>query len=140
MFPDIPLTWINKTLAAQWEIIRDVRRVITGALEVERAAKTIGSSLQASVAIYVTHEVAETLKTLGIKDPELAELSITSEANLILAQPPAGAFVLEDVATIGVVVNMSAGQKCNRCWKVLEEVGRIHEDLCNRCKDVVEES
>jgi len=140
MFPDVPLTWNNEPLAAQWQVIRNVRRVITGALEVERAAKTIGSSLQASVAIYVTHDIAEILKTLSIKDPELAELSITSEANLVIAQPPAGAFILEDVMNVGVVVNMANGQKCNRCWKVLEEVGRVHEDLCSRCVTVVEEA
>lgn len=140
MFPDIPLAWTNESLAAQWQVIRNVRRVITGALEVERAAKTIGSSLQASVAIYVTHEIAEILKALSMKDPELAELSITSEASLVIAQPPAGAFVLEDVMNVGVVVNLATGQKCNRCWKVLEEVGNVHEDLCNRCMVVVEGS
>lgn len=138
VFPDIPLTWNNVSLADQWQIIRDVRRVITGALEVERAAKTIGSSLQANVAIYVPLEIAEVLKALGMKDPELAKLSITSEANLIIAQPPAGAFVLEDVMNVGVVVNIASGQKCDRCWKVLEEVGRVHADLCKRCMDVVE--
>lgn len=141
MFPDIPLTWANEPLAAQWQVIRNVRRVITGALEVERAAKTIGSSLQANVtAIYVTHDIAEVLKALSMKDPELAELSITSGANLIIAQPPAGAFVLEDVMNVGVVVNLANGQKCNRCWKVLEEVGSVHEDLCSRCLTVVGES
>lgn len=140
MFPDIPLEWANDALAAQWQVIRNVRRVITGALEVERAAKTIGSSLQASVAIYVTHDIAEILKALSMKDPELAELSITSTASLVIAQPPAGAFVLEDVMNVGVIVNIATGQKCNRCWKVLEEVGIIHEDLCGRCMTVVEAS
>ena len=140
MFPDIPLTWTNDALAAQWQVIRNVRRVITGALEVERAAKTIGSSLQASVAIYVTHDIAEILKALSMKDPELAELSITSTASLVIAQPPAGAFVLEDVINVGVIVNVATGQKCNRCWKVLEEVGNVHEDLCSRCMTVVEAS
>ncbi|MCE3230359.1 MAG: ileS [Alphaproteobacteria bacterium] len=138
MFPDIPLEWDNAPLAAQWQIIRDIRRVITGALEVERAAKTIGSSLQAHVAVYVPHEISEIFKTLGMKDADLAELSITSEANLIIAQPPAGAFTLEDVMNVGVVVNTASGQKCNRCWKVLEEVGEVHDDLCQRCAQVVE--
>lgn len=138
-FPEMPLNWTNAALASQWDVIRDVRRVITGALEVERTAKTIGSSLQANVAIYVTPEIAETLKSLEMGDPELAELSITSQATLIIAQPPPGAFVLEDVTNIGVIVNLAEGQKCSRCWKVLEEVGHIHEDLCKRCLDVVEE-
>lgn len=138
-FPDIPQEWDNPPLAAQWQIIRDVRRVITGALEVERAAKTIGSSLQANVAVYVTHEISEVFKALGMKNFEVAELSITSEATLVIAQPPAGAFILEDVLNVGVVVNMASGQKCGRCWKILEEVGRVHADLCKRCAKIVGE-
>jgi isoleucyl-tRNA synthetase len=140
MFPDIPLAWANPSLASKWEVVRDVRRVITGALEVERAAKTIGSSLQASLAVYVTLEIADVLKSLDIKDAELAELAITSEANLVIAQPPAGAFILEDVMNVGVVVNISKGVKCERCWKVLYEVGQVHDDLCSRCKNVIEGS
>ncbi|MBX9806147.1 MAG: isoleucine--tRNA ligase [Alphaproteobacteria bacterium] len=140
MFPEIPLTWKCESIATQYQTIRDVRRVITGALEVERGAKTIGSSLQADVAIYVPHEIAEILKALNMKDPDLAEFSITSAANLVIAQPPAGAFILEDVLNVGVVVNTATGQKCNRCWKVLEEVGQVHADLCKRCKDVIEGS
>jgi isoleucyl-tRNA synthetase len=138
-FPPIPLEWNNPSLAAQWQTIRDVRRVITGALEVERAAKTIGSSLQADVAIYVTHDISEIFKTLEMKDFELAELSITSEASLFIAQPPPGAFMLEDVMNVGAVVNMASGKKCDRCWKTLEEVGQVHPDLCKRCADVIEE-
>lgn len=133
-FPSLPEVWSNATLADQWQIIRNVRRVMTGALEVERVAKTIGSSLQAHIAVYVTHDIAEIFKSLAMKG---AELSITSQANLIIAQPPAGAFVLEDVMNVGVVVNIASGQKCDRCWKILEEVGRVHEDLCKRCVDVV---
>lgn len=140
MFPDTPLSWANPSLASKWEVVRDVRRVITGALEVERAAKTIGSSLQANIAVYVTIDIADVLKAVDIKDSELAELAITSEAILVIAQPPAGAFALEDVMNVGVVVNVSKGQKCNRCWKVLDEVGQVHEDLCSRCKSVIEGS
>jgi len=137
MFPEIPLTWENKTLANQWQAVRDLRRVITGALEVERAAKTIGSSLQASVTIYVTSAMEEVLKSLKMTNADLAELSITSEAQLIIAQPPDDAFTLEDVPNIGVIVHIASGKKCSRCWKVLEEVRHSPTDLCNRCQAVV---
>jgi isoleucyl-tRNA synthetase len=137
MFPEIPLTWDNKTLANQWQTVRDLRRVITGALEVERAAKTIGSSLQASVTIYATPVMEEVLKSLEMTNADLAELSITSEAQLIIAQPPTGAFTLEDVSNIGVVVHIASGEKCSRCWKVLEEVSHSLTSLCSRCQTVV---
>jgi isoleucyl-tRNA synthetase len=135
-FPDIPLEWGNAPLAEQWETIRDARRVMTGALEGKRAAKTIGSSLQAHVTVYVSHAVAEVFKAVGINDSEMAELSITSKAHLVIGEPPVGAFTIEDIKGIGVVVMSAPGQKCNRCWKVLEEVGQAQADLCNRCANV----
>lgn len=120
--------WHNPDLATTWETVRTVRRVITGALEVERAAKTIGSSLQATVAVYVPPETARVLRAF-----DMAELSITSDAVVMMGQPPAGAFMLETVDSIGVVVNQASGQKCARCWKVLPEVVTV----CERCEKAV---
>ncbi|WP_333816409.1 isoleucine--tRNA ligase, partial [Tabrizicola sp.] len=47
-FPETPAAWRDAALAAKWETIRDVRRVVTGALEVQRTAKVIGASLEAA--------------------------------------------------------------------------------------------
>lgn len=128
-----PSSWLNQSLADYWQTIRSVRRVITGALEVERSAKTIGSSLQAHVAIYVTSDLAQQLR--GI---DLAELSITSGATMVIAQPPASAFALEDVHDIGVVVNLAEGDKCNRCWRVLPEVANHEGKICGRCDGAIQ--
>ena len=127
-FPSIPTQWSNPEVAQTWDCIRGVRRVVTGALEVERAAKTIGSSLQARVAVYMPEETARYFK--GV---DLAEIFIISDADLLIAQPPAGAFVMEDVENIGVIVNEAKGEKCNRCWKILPEVEKNPESLCERC-------
>jgi isoleucyl-tRNA synthetase len=133
LFPTLPNSWRQSNLASTLETLRDVRRVITGALEIERTAKTIGSSLQATVTVYVSKELADLLK-----DHDLAELGITSTAQILIAQPPAGAFTLEDVHHVGVIVNLANGNKCVRCWKVLQEVGKKnHPDLCSRCETVV---
>ena len=136
-FPKLPETWHQPALAKRWDEIRDIRRVITSALELERAAKTIGSSLQGDVAIYICAEKYAVLNGL-----DLAELCITSAAEIVLAQAPAGAVTLDDVPGVGVVVNVAEGGKCQRCWRVLPEVGaansdRAHKDICNRCEDVV---
>src|SRR5258707_7197469 len=53
LFPDGFDAFRDEKLAAKCEVIRNVRRVVTGALEVERAAKRIGSSLEASPLVYV---------------------------------------------------------------------------------------
>jgi isoleucyl-tRNA synthetase len=118
-FPDNLAGFRDDALAAKWEIIRNVRRVVTGALEVERAAKRIGSSLEASPLVYVTDKkIFETLF-----DVDLAEVSITSNAMVTNEDPPAGAFRLPDVPGVAVVVEKAVGTKCARSWKILPDVG-----------------
>ncbi len=52
-FPTMPAEWKNEALAEKWKKIRAVRRVVTGALEIERSDKRIGSSLEAAPVVYV---------------------------------------------------------------------------------------
>jgi isoleucyl-tRNA synthetase len=111
--------WRNEALAAKWETIRNVRRVVTGALEVERAAKNIGSSLEASPLIHVTDKAIFAI----LADVDLAEICITSNAMLTNAEAPAGAFALNDVPGVAVVVEKAVGTKCARSWKILPTVG-----------------
>ena len=107
------------TLAAKWETIREVRRVVTGALEVERAAKRIGSSLEASPLVYVSDKkIFDTLF-----DIDLAEVCITSNAMASNADAPADAFRLNEVPGVAVVVEKAVGTKCARSWKILPTVG-----------------
>jgi len=108
---------------------------VTGALEIARAEKRIGSSLQAAVHIFAP---ASVVAALG--DVDLAELCITSAATIETAPPPAGAFALPDVPDIGVIVSLAPGDRCERCWRVLTEVGHVHghDDLCQRCADVID--
>ncbi len=133
-FPKVPATWRDDELAAKWENIRRVRRVVTGALELERAEKRIGSSLQAAPKVYVTADYKAALEGL-----DLAEIAITSDAELIEGNVPEGAFVLDDVAGVGVVPASAEGEKCERCWRVLPEVGTNAQapGVCGRCADAV---
>ena len=118
-FQNVPAAWRDETLAQKWDTIRDVRRVVTGALEVERAAKRIGSSLEASPLVYVSD-----MALLGtLADIDLAEICITSNAMVTNEAPPAGAFTLNDVPGVAVVVEKAAGTKCARSWKILPTVG-----------------
>ncbi|HZW46339.1 MAG TPA: isoleucine--tRNA ligase, partial [Microvirga sp.] len=52
-FPDVPPEWHNDALAARWAQVRRVRRVVTGALEIERAQKRIGASLEAAPVVHI---------------------------------------------------------------------------------------
>jgi isoleucyl-tRNA synthetase len=135
LFADVPQTWLDPALAARWAELRELRRVVTGALEVERGAKRIGSSLQAAVEVYVPGRLVPLLR-----DVDLGELCITSAGTIRLGPPPEAAFTLPDAAGIGVVVLAADGARCERCWRVLPEVGLVaaHADLCRRCAKVVD--
>jgi isoleucyl-tRNA synthetase len=113
----------DDVLTAKWETIRDVRRVVTGALELERAAKRIGSSLEASPLIYVSDKAI--FATLF--DVDMAEVCITSNAMVTNEDAPADAFRLGEVPGVAVVVERAAGTKCARSWKILPTVGEDPE-------------
>ena len=119
LFPEGFAHYRDDRLAAKWERIRDVRRVVTGALELERAAKNIGSSLEASPVIYVADRAL--LATLF--DVDLAEVCITSNYEVREGEAPANAFRLDAVPSVAVVVEKAQGTKCARSWKILQTVG-----------------
>ncbi|WP_025898103.1 isoleucine--tRNA ligase [Sneathiella glossodoripedis] len=134
-FPTIPANWQNAELDAKWSKVRAFRRVVTGALEIERREKRIGSSLQAAPIVYVSAEFEEVLNGLPLDD-----ICITSGLVLSRDASPENAFTLEDVSGVAVVSQLAEGNKCERCWKILDEVGthETHTDLCIRCADVVD--
>jgi isoleucyl-tRNA synthetase len=118
-FPTIPAEWKDEELAEKWRKVRQVRRVVTGALEIERAKKVIGSSLEAAPVVHVTD--AELLAALDGVD--LAEIAITSEIVVTTEPVPAGAFTLDDVKGVGVVPALATGTKCARSWRFTHDVG-----------------
>jgi len=133
-YPDVPAAWQDTALAEKWATIRRIRRVVTGALELERAEKRIGSSLQAAPTVYISGDYAGALN--GV---DLAEISITSGIVVVSGDAPDGAFTLDDVAGVAVAPGPADGGKCERCWQVLVEVGSDSEntDICKRCADAV---
>ncbi len=128
-FPETPKTWRNDELAAKWSSIRRVRRVVTGALEVERTAKVIGASLEAAPTVYVSDADAAILKTVPFDD-----LCITSGIHISTDAAPADAFKIEEIEGVAVSFAKADGDKCERCWKILPDVGsHSHAGICGRC-------
>ncbi|HEX5599778.1 MAG TPA: class I tRNA ligase family protein, partial [Hyphomicrobiaceae bacterium] len=119
VFRRIPKAWRDDALAKKWEQVRRVRRVVTGALEIERAAKNIGSSLEAAPDIYVADEALLD----ALEDVDMAEVAITSAAQIVPSAPPVGAFTLPDVPGVGVVARRAQGRRCERSWRIVPDVG-----------------
>ncbi|MFQ6553898.1 isoleucine--tRNA ligase [Aestuariibius insulae] len=131
--PDTPQDWRNDALAAKWQEIRTVRRAVTGALEIQRQDKTIGSSLEAAPVVHVSAEQAEILKTVPFED-----ICITSDLQITTDPSPAEAFRMLEADGVGVVFEKAHGQKCQRCWKILPDVGlHAHEGVCGRCNEAL---
>ncbi len=117
LFPEIPLAWRDDALAETFAKIREYRSDVTGAIEEMRRDKAIGSSLQAEAILSPAAQAV--LGDAGL----WADICITSAArfgehNTAVAAP---------------------GQKCERCWKILPEVGSdaAHPTLCKRCCEAV---
>ncbi|MEV8467113.1 isoleucine--tRNA ligase [Fluviibacterium sp. DFM31] len=133
--PDTPPNWHDPVLA-EWSLsLRALRRVVTGALELERQSKTIGSSLEAAPIVYLTQEMRD---KIGDDTEKFATICITSQIDLRVEPVPEGAFTLPDVPGVGVVFAKAEGAKCQRCWKILPDVGtHSHADVCGRCDGVL---
>ncbi|KQX34781.1 isoleucine--tRNA ligase [Devosia sp. Root436] len=119
LFPEVPRDWLNDDLASKWTLIRAVRRVVTGALEIERREKRIGSSLEAAPKVFITDERYLT----ALAGEDLAEIAITSAIEIGNADAPSEAFTLDDVPGVAVVPALAQGTRCARSWKILPEVG-----------------
>ena len=118
-FAQVPAAWRDEALAEKWEKIKRVRRVVTGALEIERAAKKIGSSLEAAPQVYI----ADDELMAALKGVDLAEVCITSGIDVRAGGAPQGAFRLDDVPDAGVVTQAAEGRKCARSWRITRDVG-----------------
>jgi isoleucyl-tRNA synthetase len=136
-FPEISPSWRNDALAEEWEQIKRVRRVVTGALEIERANKKIGSALEAAPQVFIADE--QLLSAL--EGVDFAEVCITSGIEIVEGEAPEGAFTLPDVPGVAVVSRQAAGTRCARSWRFTDDVGSDPEfpDLSARDAAAVRE-
>ena len=118
-FPTVPAEWSNEAVAEKWKKVRAVRRAVTGALEIERKDKRIGSSLEAAPVVHVADP--ELLKALDGLD--FAEICITSDIQVVAGEGPSEAFRLDDGTKVAVEPKLAEGTKCARSWKITRDVG-----------------
>ncbi len=124
-FKTIPKNWLNKNLDDKWNSLKKIRKVCNSAMEVKRANKEIGSSLEAELEIYLEKKYLDL-----VKDIDLNEFCITSsaKAKILNKSEISKLYKIEDISGIGVLVKKAKGNKCPRCWK-------IFESICKRCED-----
>ena len=114
-FVKVPKKWENKKLNDKWDQLFKIKQEANIAIEGKRSSKEIGSSLEADVKLKVNKNKFELLKNL-----DLAEYLITSKAEKVLS----------DDEEMKIEVRKAKGDKCPRCWKILE-------DKCTRCSSFI---
>jgi isoleucyl-tRNA synthetase len=140
VFPTVPQSWRNDALAAKWQRLREARRAVTSTLELARAEKKIGASLEAAPVVF-TDETWDRSELMSVDFPEIC---ITSSVRFDAFEKRTGhpeTHHLDDVPGIAVGFERANGKKCERCWKVLEEVGKDsdHPEICGRCAEAVKQ-
>ena len=122
-FPAIPLIWNNSEIKNKWISIKKVKQVVNAAIEEIRNKKIIGSSLEANVIVYLKDEYLD-----FIKEEDLSEIFICSEAKAEPFINQNDLFSLKDIEGVAVKILKAKGQKCSRCWKILEKP--CSRDIC----------
>lgn len=128
----------NKELEEKWAKIIRVRQVVSKALEIARAEKLIGHSLNAKVSIYADESNYDFLKSI---EKDLITIFIVSDVELINSVEVEGKFYEDDeFKGIKVVISQAEGEKCERCWMISKTVGKDqeHPSICDRCKTAIE--
>jgi isoleucyl-tRNA synthetase len=115
-FPQIPPSWRDEALAQKWDKIRAIRSVVTGALEIERAQKRIGSSLEAAPVVYVADDALRA----ALEGVDFAEVCIVSDIQIVVGEGPVDAFRLAEVKGVAAVPARATGVKCQRSWKYFD--------------------
>ncbi len=129
-FPETPLDWLDESLNKKWEIIREVRTLVTAAIELERQEKNVGSSLEAFVIVYVRDPHIKEI----ICSVDFSEICITSDLEVKLNENLKLDNDNSAIGGISIKVMQASGEKCSRCWKYSSN----HEifsgkSVCPRC-------
>ena len=133
LFPDLAeiVPGDESKLEAEWEQLLAVRTLVLAKLEVLRAEKVIGKSLEATVAIRISPTHQEDLSRLLVAyEPSLPELFNVSKVSVLLAG---------DDSELTIEAKASVEAKCERCWRYLDEVGgdERYPTVCLRCADAL---
>jgi len=152
---DAPETWNNAALREEFLVVKQLRSEVNQLLEQARAAKLIGPSAEAAVAIQLVDKNEKEENTLADTvdryADDFAKLFITSTVTVTRVASVKGdasdsvaeskeVFFTRDVempkvGSCRLVVRRSALHKCPRCWTL---VSPAQETLCTRCQSVVD--
>jgi isoleucyl-tRNA synthetase len=119
-YADIPAGWRDEALEAKFDRLRELRALVTLAIEPMRRDKQVGSSNEVAVRLAASGADAALVRSV-----DFAELCIVSSVEVIPSEGDAF-----------VQAASSSHARCARCWRHLPDVS-AETALCGRCDDVV---
>ena len=130
--------YIDNDLALHWETILSVKKEVTKVIELERAEKTIGHSLDAYIILGLPEDLIPALTPYR---DELRRVFIVSKVDLMTSEQVKDGVESERIPNLKIKVMPSADQKCERCWVHDDSIGTSdkHPALCQRCYSVLAE-
>ena len=138
---------IDRDLLARWQRLLALRAAVNVELERLRQEKTVGTSLEAAVAVRASGATAALAEQYAAELPALfitSDVSVSADPELPAAAEQAAAagaqFVEPDGAAV-IEARRAGGVKCDRCWRYVPSVsGHDPAGLCNRCVDSLSEA
>ncbi len=120
----------NQKINEKWSIVKNIRKVATGAIEKIREDKIIRSSLEAHLELYLSKDIFE-----KVKDVSFNEVAITSSFKIDIINQNSTGFEIDDLPDIKVKAIKNNGYKCQRCWKYEDHL--VNDEICKRCSDAI---
>ena len=137
--PSVNAKYEDAALEEKWNRILEIRSDVSKAMEIARASKVIGQSLNALVTIYANDKNAEFLNS--IKE-DLETIFIVSAVEIKSEPEAEGKEVFQgEQKGISIQITKAPGEKCERCWIYSETIGQNteHPSICSRCSSVIEQ-
>ncbi len=134
-FPEVDERFMNFALEERWKDLLKIRDEVNKALELKRAEKYIGNSLEAKVLVTAPKDLRE---LLNLYKDFLRTFFIVSEADLT-DDIIDGAYRSTEIDGLAVTVEKASGNKCQRCWNWCRSVGTLKEtpEICRRCSNAI---
>ena len=130
--------FMDKSERDRFELILEVRAEANRAMEPVRQRGDVGKSLDCALTIQAPEELLDAMRLEGL---DLAELFIVSELEMVDAEAGAelaNELVSEEIEGLRVGVRAAGGEKCQRCWRIDENLGQAREGVCARCAGVLD--
>jgi isoleucyl-tRNA synthetase len=137
-FPEVRVEFLDAALEEKWKGLLELRDEVNKALEIKRAEKFIGNSLEAKVRLYLPERLHSLVESYRGVLPAIFLVSSTEMSHERLE----GAYESTNVEGLQIAIERAPGNKCGRCWNWSERVGTFSDEpeLCERCYPVIKKT